>query len=148
MNVFQACYKLHCLKDVEGRLFIKPLCKVGNSLLLNLVFLLHKELKVCLTEPIAEMFGYHSLNISIDEAGRNSRKLMLQIFPDLLPFGVVKASEGNDCMVYSMNGDSEIEIFVSQGNVSHTAQIFQMFKDGALSEEIEAIREKMSITMF
>jgi hypothetical protein len=119
----------------------EPIFKVGNIQELNDLFDSDRVVKLKKVGPVEEMNEYIVCPLEYTVAGIQKR-LVFETTTFLHPYGIIRIIDNqNDCFLFRVVEDHTYEIFISKGNYSQSAQLFSMFVEGLLNDDIDEIYE-------
>jgi len=139
--LLNACYFLDLQEDKETNQFsVNPLQKVGNQKIFDDLFFNKYPVKVRKLGPVKSLNDYVAHALRYVNSDKVQCQLVFETDPNLWPYGIVKSSiANNDCILFRVNAANAYEVFISFGNINQSAQLFTLFKEGLLNEDIDEL---------
>ena len=113
--------------------------KVGNDQTLNPIFEYWERCKFQIYGPIQECNNIVGYVASVTDDSGKHFMLQLKTSAALGDMGVGEARGSEACYLFQLDADYVFTVFVAEGLRNYSHRLFQEFKSGLLSEEIDSL---------
>ncbi|SDL70333.1 hypothetical protein SAMN05421813_101280 [Daejeonella rubra] len=144
-SLISAYYKFQLIKEEFGIIKLKPLFRYLNEDSFNLIFESPDACKISVIGPCPEVNGYICYSFKFKDYDQNDGMILLSTSAGLLPLGVGRALESNDCFIWRMTEENIFEVFVCMGMCDQSYQLLSSVQDGTggTREEIDWLFERI-----
>lgn len=140
--IFDAYYNFGIEKlNTQNQYIIKPIAKSGEYQVFDELFECPQPLKLTTIGPLPQLFDYYAEIYSTINNDERALAIRFESGSVLDNCGIVKTNKVNDdCIFYRIHKYDQYEVFVSRGTQNQRSQLFTLFVEGKLEDQVETLK--------
>jgi hypothetical protein len=140
--IFNSYYKFRIKKlHAQCQYIIEPIEKSGENEVFDELFECPQPLKLTTIGPLPHLFDYYAEVYSTINKHESALVIKFESCSVLNDCGIVKTnSVNNDSIFYRICGYNEYEVLISRGTRSQRGQLFSMFVERKLEDQVETLK--------